>query len=486
MPTTQRPETATPTIMKLDSSSDEFRAAGHRIIDWIASYLDGIENRNVLANVSPGEVAAGFASAPGNAGKPYEQLFAEFESKLLPGITHWNHPAFLAYFSITGSQAGILAELLTAALNANGMLWKTSPSVTELETVVLRWLSDALGLPAGLFGIINDTASINSFLALAAARESLGLDIRLLGMTGRDLPQLKVYCSEHAHSSIEKGALALGFGARGVVKIASDDEYRMKPQALSDAIARDRAAGALPVAISATLGTTSTSSIDPLPAIGEIAQREKLWLHVDAAYGGSAAIVPEYRWLWEGIEAADSIVVNPHKWLFTPIDCSVLYTRRPEMLRETFSLVPEYLKTTDTAEINYMEYGLQLGRRFRALKLWMVMEHYGLEKIRDVIRGHVQLAERLTAELVRMPDIEMLAPQKLSVVVFRKVVRDAAGRIDEAASERMNIDLLARINASGRLFVSHTRLRDRYGIRVAIGNGATEWDHLARLFEFLS
>ncbi|HEV2719070.1 MAG TPA: aminotransferase class I/II-fold pyridoxal phosphate-dependent enzyme, partial [Thermoanaerobaculia bacterium] len=391
-----------------------------------------------------------------------------------------NHPAFFAYFSITGSQAGILAELLIAALNANGMLWKTSPSLTELETVTLRWLREALGLPGDLFGIINDTASINSFLALAAAREALGLNIRGEGMTGRSLPPLRVYCSEHAHSSIEKGALALGFGQKGVVQIESDDAFRMRPDALEAAVTRDRAAGALPCCVVATTGTTSTGSVDPVPAIAAIAQREKMWLHVDSAYAGSATIVPELRFLWDGVEHADSIVVNPHKWLFTPIDCSVLYTKHPEMLRETFSLIPEYLKTTDSAEVNYMDYGLQLGRRFRALKLWMIMEHYGLERMRGVIRGHVELAKRLAGELRKRDDVELIAPQMFSVVVFRKVVPG-----DEAASEHATMEALERMNASGRLFVSHTRLRGKYGIRVAIGNGATEWEHVKRVLDYL-
>ncbi|HEY8133498.1 MAG TPA: pyridoxal-dependent decarboxylase [Thermoanaerobaculia bacterium] len=469
---------------KLDPSSDDFRAAGHRLVDWVADYLDRVDDYSVLSRANPGEIAAQFAPVPSGDSRPYEALIDDFESKIMPGITHWNHPAFFAYFSITGSQAGILAELLTAALNANGMLWKTSPALTELETVTLEWLRKSLGLPEGLFGIINDTASINSFLALAAAREALGLDIRGKGMTGRDLPPLKVYCSEQAHSSIEKGALALGFGVRGVELIESDEAFRMRPEALDAAIKRDRAVGALPCAVTATLGTTSTASVDPLPQIAEIARREKMWLHVDAAYAGSATIEPSLRWLWDGIEAADSIVVNPHKWLFTPIDCSVLYTRKPDVLRQTFSLIPEYLKTSDSAEVNYMDYGLQLGRRFRALKLWMVMEHYGTERICAVIRGHVGCAQRLASELTKRDDIELLAPQSFSVVVFRKVVRND-GSIDEAASEQVTSELLERMNASGRLFVSHTRLRNRYGIRVAIGNGATQWEHVARVLEFL-
>jgi aromatic-L-amino-acid decarboxylase len=458
---------------KLDPTPDDFRAAGHRIVDWVADYLANIDDYDVLSRVQPGDIAKQFAASPEETGRPYEELLADFESKIVPGVTHWNHPAFFAYFSITGSQAGILAELLTAALNANGMLWRTSPALTELETVTLGWLRDALGLPSNLFGIVNDTASINSFLALAAARESTGLDIRRKGMTGRDLPPLRVYCSDQAHSSIEKGALALGVGADGVIKIESDDAFRMKPEALEASIARDRAAGALPMAIVATAGTTSTASVDPVRRIGEIAAREKVWFHVDAAYAGSATICPEYRWLWDGVQYADSIVTNPHKWLFTPIDFGVLYTRKPDVLRETFSLIPEYLKVPDTAEINYMDYGLQLGRRFRALKLWMVFEHYGLERLRNVIRDQIGFAKRLADELLEIEGVELLAPQSFSVVVFRK------GSDEETAA------IMERMNASGQLFVSHTKLKGKYGIRVAIGNGATEWRHVERVLSFV-
>jgi aromatic-L-amino-acid decarboxylase len=467
---------------KLDPSSDEFRAAGHKLIDWIADYLDGVDQYDVLSRVKPGDIEKQFGAKPSIDGRPYDAILAEVDEKVMPGITHWNHPAFFAYFSITGSQAGILAELLTAALNVNGMIWRTSPSLTELETVTLRWLREALGLPDDLFGIINDTASINSFLALAAARQRAAPNMRTHGFAGA--PVLRVYCSEHAHSSIEKGALALGLGIEGVVKIPGDDKFAMSVVALEAAIARDRAAGFVPCAISATVGTTSSAAVDPVRQIAAIAKRENAWLHVDAAYAGPATICPEFRWLWDGVEAADSIVVNPHKWLFTPIDCSVLYTRHPEVLRETFSLVPEYLKTSDTGELSYMDYGLQLGRRFRALKLWFLFEHYGIAKMQSVIRQHVADAARLAAELQKRDDIELIAPQSLSVVVFRKVIRND-GVIDEAASERASIEALERMNASGRLFVSHTRLAGRYGIRVAIGNGATEWEHVARVLEYL-
>lgn len=471
----------------LDPDAEEFRAAGKAMIDWIAEYLSGIESYPVLPSVEYGQTTKAFAPSVSEVGKSFPELLSEFESKILPGITHWNHPGFMAYFAITGSQAGILGELLSAALNVNGMLWKTSPSVTELERLVLDWLRDALGLPAGLFGIINDTASVNSFLALAAAREKTGLNIRRDGMTGRSLPTLRVYCSDQAHSSIEKGALALGIGSANVVKIPSDDRFQMSVGDLSEAIRADRERGFLPMAISATIGTTSTAAIDPVAEIGEVAKREGIWLHVDAAYAGSAAIVPELRGMWRGIEYADSIVTNPHKWLFTPVDCSVLYTRHPEVLRETFSLVPEYLTTTDPSEtLNYMDYGIQLGRRFRALKLWMVLEHYGLERLRSIIRQQVGYAQRLADGLKTRDDVELLAPPSLSVVVFRKIVRNRSGSINEAESERVSAELLETMNRSGQIFVSHTKLRGIYGIRVAIGNGATQWRHVQRILEFLA
>ncbi len=469
----------------LDQNPDEFRRAAHAAVDWIADYLENIDARPVLSRDTPGALETRLPDGPTTGGRSFEELMHVFDEAVMPGMTHWNHPAFFAYFAITGSQAGILGEMLSSALNVNGMLWKTSPAVTELEIIVLDRLRSLLGLPEGLFGIINDTASINTFLALAAAREALGFDIRQEGMTGRTLPQFRIYCSDQAHSSVEKAALALGLGVRGVRKIASDEAFAMDPDALALAVAEDREAGVVPCAVVATTGTTSTAAIDPLRRIGEIAQRESMWLHVDAAYGGSATIDPGSRSMWDGVERADSIVVNPHKWLFTPVDCSILWTKRPEMLRETFSLIPEYLRTDSGDVINYMDYGLQLGRRFRALKLWLVLEHYGVDKLRAVIRNHIGMAKRLADELESRADIELLATQSLGVVVFRTVVRDEDGSVNETASERRNEALLTKMNESGRLFVSHTKLRDRYGIRVAIGNGATTWDQVSRVLEFL-
>jgi aromatic-L-amino-acid/L-tryptophan decarboxylase len=467
----------------LDSDVEEFRRAGHAAVEWVARYLERREELPVLSRVEPGEIAGRFDNAPPLHGRPMESLLDDVDRKILDGVTHWNHPGFFAYFAITGSQAGIIGELLSAAFNVNGMLWRTSPAVTELEQVVLDWLRQALGLPAGLFGIINDTASINTFLALAAAREQLGLDIRSEGMTGRELPLCRIYCSDQTHSSIDKAALALGFGFAGVTKIRSDSRYRMDVEHLRAVLEADRRNGVRSCAIVATVGTTPTASIDPLVQIGALAEQYGAWLHVDAAYGGSAAILPEMRWLWDGVDAADSIVVNPHKWMFTPVDCSVLYTRKPEILKETFSLVPEYLRTSESDVINYMDYGLQLGRRFRALKLWMVFEHYGLEKMRQVIAGHLKMARKLAASLAELPDIALMAPQSLSVVVFRRLVRNGAGEVDQEESDRATERLVERINASGESFVSPTRLEGRLVIRVAIGHGQTEWRHLERLLQ---
>ncbi|MEO8945964.1 MAG: pyridoxal-dependent decarboxylase, partial [Gemmatimonadaceae bacterium] len=347
-----------------DLSTDVFRKHGHELIEWIAEYLDNPSKFPVLSQSHPGDTIAALPKSAPAKGEDMTAILADFERVIMPGITHWNNPSFFGYFAISASIPGILGELLAAALDTNAMLWKSSPSATELEVVVLDWLRQALGLPAGWFGVINDTASISTLLALVAAREQANLEIREKGLSGRDdVPILRVYCSEQAHSSVDKGAIAIGFGHQNVVHIPTDDEFRMRPEALAEAIAADRERGFLPVAVVATIGTTSTTSIDPVPAVADICEREKVWLHVDGAYGGSAGIVPELRYYLDGAERADSMVENPHKWLFTPVDCSVLWVKDRALLKRAFSLVPEYLVTAESGEVvDLMDYGVQLGR----------------------------------------------------------------------------------------------------------------------------
>ncbi len=460
---------------------EEFRKYGHEVVDWIADYLADPAKHPVLSRVQPGDIARQLPALPPASSEPMSRILDDFEKIILPGITHWNHPGFMAYFSITGSAPGILGEMLSAALNVNGMLWRTSPAATELEEVVLDWLRTMLGLPDSFKGVITDTASVSSLVAIAAAREHLQRNIRERGMSGRsDLPPLRLYCSEHAHSSIEKGAITLGIGQEGVRKIASDESFRMRADLLAAAIAEDRKQGFLPFCVVATVGTTSTTSIDPAPAIAEICRREDLWLHVDGAYGGVSGLVPELRHHLDGCAESHSLVVNPHKWLFTPIDCSVLYTRRTDILRQAFSLVPEYLKTADANVTNYMDWGVQLGRRFRSLKLWFVIRSFGVDGLAANIREHCRLANLFASWVKTDPAYELLAPVPFSVVCFRF---HPAGMSDEQELERLNSRILDTVNASGKVFLSHTKLNGRYTLRVAIGNLATTEEHVRSAWE---
>jgi aromatic-L-amino-acid decarboxylase len=435
----------------------------------------------VLSRLRPGELRAQLPASPPEEGEPLATILADVERQILPGITHWNHPAFFAYFSITSSAPGILGEMISATLNVNGMLWRTSPAATELEIVVLDWLRQLVGLPEGLFGVIQDTASASSLVALAAAREAVpGLEARRRGLVGQ--ARLRMYASEQAHSSIEKAAIVLGVGQDGFRKIPIDEEFRMDPEALARAVAEDRAAGWTPFAVAATVATTSTTSVDPVPAIADICEREGLWLHVDAAYGGTAAILPECRHVLDGCERADSLVVNPHKWLFVPIDLSALYTRRPEIVRSAFSLVPDYLRTPeDGLAPNLMDYGISLGRRFRALKLWMVLRAFGREGIMERLREHLRLAGLFRSWVEADPHFEVMAPTPLSVVCFRALF---PGR-DDADHDRLNDEVVEAINASGEVFLSPTKLRGRTSLRLAVGNIRTEERHVRRAWELL-
>ncbi|HVX40839.1 MAG TPA: pyridoxal-dependent decarboxylase [Gemmatimonadaceae bacterium] len=467
-----------------DLSRDELMEQGRAALEWIANYLERPEDFPVLSPVRPGEIRDALPASPPAAGEPLADILHDFERTIVPGITHWNHPAFFGYFATSSSVPGIIAEMLTATLDVKAMLWKTSPAATELEQVATDWLRQMLGLAPEWFGITTDTASMSSMLALAAAREARPeLAIRERGMSGRsDLPRLRVYASSHAHSSIDKGALALGIGLENVVKIESDAEFRMRPDALAAAVDRDRAAGYLPLACVATVGTTSTSSIDPVPAIAAICAREQMWLHVDGAYGGTLAVVPEFRYVLDGVSGADSLVVNPHKWMFTPFDCSALFLKRPDILKRAFSLVPEYLVTREQDEVvNYMDYGVQLGRRFRALKLWMIIRAFGTEGIAERMREHVGLARAFASWVEEEPGWELMAPVPFSLVCFRY----APPGMSDADRDRLNEEIMHAVNATGDVFLSHTKLHDRYTLRLAIGNIRTEERHVALAWERL-
>lgn len=436
------------------------------VATWIDEYLSGQRSYPVLAQVRPGQVAGQLPDCAPEAGEPFERIMADFERIVMPGITHWNSPRFFAYFATSAAPIAVAAEALAAALDVKAMLWRTSPAATELEEVVMRWLGDLLGLPRTFTGIIYDTASIGGFTALAAARESLDLGIREQGMTGRGLPALRVYVTGHTHSHIEKACIALGIGRANVVKVACDDRARMRPDALADALDADRAAGRTPMAVVATAGTTSTTSVDPIEQIAAVARERRVWLHVDAAYAGAAALVPEYRWVLQGAEHADSLVFNPHKWLFVPMDLSALYVRDADLLRRTFTLVPEYLRTPEDSARNYMDYGLQLGRRFRALKLWFVLRYFGAEGLRGLLRGHIALAQEFAAWVRAEPGWEVLAPHPLSVVCFRC----APPGVSEEERDVINERIMHGVNATGEIYISHTKLEGRFALRMAIGN----------------
>jgi aromatic-L-amino-acid decarboxylase len=465
----------TPTLG--DIAPDEFSRQARRVIQWIGDYLEHPERFPVVPRVVPGEIAGSIPTEPPVEAESLDVVLDDFERLIVPGVTHWNHPGFFAYFAISASAPGILAEMLISALNVNAMLWKTSPAATELELRTLDWLRQLLGLGSDWFGLINDTASISTLLALAAAREAKPeLAIRERGMAGRaDLPRLRVYTSAHAHSSVDKAAITLGFGHENVVHIDTDDSFRLRVDALEDAVRADRALGYLPLATVATVGTTSTTSIDPVPAIAAVCAREGMWLHVDGSYGGVAAVVPEMRHVLAGVELADSLVVNPHKWLFTPIDLSAMFTRRPDVLKRAFSLVPEYLVTREQSDVvNLMDYGVQLGRRFRALKLWMVIRAFGADGLAARLREQMAMARELAGWIDDDPEWERVAPVPFSLVCFRY----APAGVSEPERDALNTAILERVNRSGKAYLSHTKLDGRYVLRLAIGNMRTERRHV--------
>jgi aromatic-L-amino-acid decarboxylase len=482
------PKTAAPPTG--DMSKEEFRRFGHELIDWISDYFEQIEQQPVLSQIEPGSLKAQLPLTPPEKGEPMGPILADIDRLIVPALTHWSHPSFFAYFATSTSGPGIFGELLSAAFDNKAMLWRTSPAATELEEVALDWLRQMMGLDAGLAGIIYDTASVSSMHAIAAAREGVELRIREEGMSGRaDLPLLRVYASEQAHSSIEKGIITLGLGQRSLRKIPTDDQFRMDPKALADAVAEDKRNGTIPFCVVATVGTTSTSSIDPVREIVPICEEHALWLHVDAAYAGSAAVVPEFRYLVDGCDRADSVVTNPHKWLFTPFDLSVLYCRHMDLLRRAFSLVPEYLRTPEQDKVRSgSDYGIQLGRRFRALKLWMVIRYFGHEGLAARIREHCRLAQQFADWVQESPDWEIMAPAPLSLICFRACPKVDAGSDTErnARLDVLNEAIMHGVNATGQALLSHTRLNDKITLRLSVGNIRTTEKHVRQVWELLN
>ena len=473
-----------------DMDKEEFRRFGHELIDWITDYFEHIEDRPVLAQIEPGDLKAQLPKVPPERGEAMEQIIADIDRLIVPALTHWSHPSFFAYFATSTSAPGIFGELLSAAFDNKAMLWRTSPASTELEEVTLDWLRQMMGLDKGYTGFIYDTASVSSMHAIAAAREGVELRIREEGMSGRtDLPLLRVYVSEQAHSSIEKGVITLGLGQKGLRKIPTDAEFRMDVGALEDAIEEDKRNGYVPFCIVATVGTTSTSSIDPVADMIPIGEKHAMWLHVDAAYAGSAAVVPELRHILKGCERADSVAVNPHKWLFTPFDLSVLYCRHLDLLRRAFSLVPEYLRTPEQEKVRSgSDYGVQLGRRFRALKLWIIIRYFGHEGLAARIREHCRLAKLFASWVDESPDWELMAPLPLSLVCFRacpgiEAESEAArnGRLDV-----LNEAIMHGVNATGKALLSHTKLNDNLTLRLAIGNIRTTEKHVRQVWDLLN
>ncbi len=470
-----------------DLPGDEFRRLLHEVADWVADYREGIEARRLVPEHRPGAISDGLPAGPPDAAEPMDEILRDFDRVIMPGIVHWGHPAFLGYFSTTTTAPGILGEMLAAALNVSAMTWQTSPAATELETVVLDWIRQMLGLPPEFQGVVYDTASLAVLHALAAAREELGFDVRREGLAGRaGLPALRLYASDQAHSSLEKAAITLGVGEANVRRVGTDGEYRMDVGALRRAIEQDVYAGRRPLPVVATVGTTSATSVDPVTEIAGVCREHGVWLHVDAAYGGAMALLEEGRHLMRDVEQADSVAFNPHKWLYVPLDFSTLYVRRPEALRRVFSLVPEYLRgdaeRAGSTVHNYMDYGIQLGRRFRALKAWFVIRAFGREGLAARVREACRLA-RVFAGWVEADDrFELLAPVLMGVVCFRaRAFTDgAAGSVPDEVSDELNERLLSRVNATGATYLTHTRLNGRLALRVAVGNVLTRERHLAQ------
>ncbi|MGI9035319.1 MAG: pyridoxal phosphate-dependent decarboxylase family protein [Pyrinomonadaceae bacterium] len=463
-----------------DMPTEDFRRYGYEIVDWIADYFENIETLPVLSQNQPNDLKNALPESAPEKGEDFTDVLRDVDKLILPAVTNWNHPNFHGLFSTSTSSVGIFGEMLSAAFDMKAMLWRTSPASTELEPVVLDWLRQMMNLPETFHGIIYDTASVSTLHAIAMAREKLNLRIREDGMSGRsDIPLLRVYCSEQTHSSIDKAVILLGLGQKSLVKIPTNERFEMDTEKLREAIQDDKSAGFLPFCVAATVGTTSTSSVDPIEKIADICERNQIFLHVDAAYAGSAMIVPELQFHFKGAERADSIVTNPHKWLFTPFDLSALYVKDLELLKQTFSLVAEYLKVAETVQ-NQMDYGIQLGRRFRSLKLWFVLRYFGRSGLIARIREHIRLANLFKSRVEESDDFELLAPVPFALVCFRAAPKNIADL------DALNKEIMNEINASGAAYLSHTKLNGKFTLRLSVGSVRVEERHIEKIWNLLN
>ncbi len=456
----------------------DFRRYGHQLVDWMADYFETVARLPVTPPVEPGDVLRRLPSVPPSHGEAFEEIFSDFQSIVLPGMTHWNHPGWFAYFPGNNSPPSVLAEMLTATMGAQCMSWATSPAATELEQMMMQWLRRMLGLPEGFAGVIQDTASTATLVALLSARE------RASGADNTTFSRLTVYASTEAHSSVAKGVKLAGYGLQQLRRISVDSNYAMDVTALERAVIQDVASGCVPACVVATVGTTSSTAVDPLGPIVEICRRHGIWLHVDAAYAGTAAIAPEFRHLFAGMEQADSLVFNPHKWMLVNFDCSAYFVRDLDALLRTFQITPEYLRTAhDARVVNYRDWGIQLGRRFRALKLWFVIRSYGVDGLRAVVRKHVALARELAQWIEETPGFELMAPVPFGLVCFR--YRPPSLASDDPAVNELNRALLARVNSSRRVHLTHTELNGRFAIRIVVGQRLTEREHVEEVWRLI-
>ena len=468
-----------------DTPPEIFRKQLHQLADWIADFREGLGKIRVAPNEKPGAIRAVLPSEAPDNPETFEEILADIDRLIVPGMVHWSHPMFLGYFGWTQTGPGILGEIATVPLNVNAMTWRTSPAATELETVVVDWARQMVRLPENFGGVVYDTASVAIMHALAVAREEAAPSTRRLGLTARNLLRFRIYTSDQAHSSVEKAAIALGLGEENVQRVPADAEFRMDVAALRAMIERDLKDKFKPLAAVATVGTTSTASVDPVPEIAKICREHKMWLHVDAAYGGGFALLPEYEWITKGWSEADSVVINPHKTLFVPLDFSILYVRDLERLRRVFTLVPEYLRgDTIEAEKNYMDYGIQLGRRFRALKAWVIWRSLGRAGMAARLREQMRLTNLLVDWIKADRRFELAAPVVMPVVCFRFIGHDELSRRNEAKAD-VNSAIVERINASGRAYLTQTKLRGKTVMRIGLGNVLTTEEHLQRAWELI-